>query len=113
MTSGINTRLFFEIHSSDMFSFALESMPDEHIFWRMFSLLYRSKGVLAQLVERLNGIEEVTGSNPVGSTLLLLDVERLNRKVSWRIRGTTYVHPRFNSERRRVSSWSCALFPGL
>ena len=27
-----------------------------------------SRGVLAQLVERLNGIEEVTGSNPVGST---------------------------------------------
>ena len=26
-----------------------------------------SNGVLAQLVERLNGIEEVTGSNPVGS----------------------------------------------
>ena len=26
-------------------------------------------GVLAQLVERLNGIEEVTGSNPVGSIL--------------------------------------------
>jgi hypothetical protein len=26
-------------------------------------------GVLAQLVERLNGIEEVTGSNPVGSTI--------------------------------------------
>ena len=25
-------------------------------------------GVLAQLVERLNGIEEVTGSNPVGSS---------------------------------------------
>jgi hypothetical protein len=30
-----------------------------------------SAGVLAQLVERLNGIEEVTGSNPVGSTLFL------------------------------------------
>jgi hypothetical protein len=29
-----------------------------------------SRGVLAQLVERLNGIEEVTGSNPVGSTSL-------------------------------------------
>jgi hypothetical protein len=29
-------------------------------------------GVLAQLVERLNGIEEVTGSNPVGSTFFLL-----------------------------------------
>jgi hypothetical protein len=28
-------------------------------------------GVLAQLVERLNGIEEVTGSNPVGSTTSL------------------------------------------
>ncbi len=28
-------------------------------------------GVLAQLVERLNGIEEVTGSNPVGSILHL------------------------------------------
>ena len=31
-----------------------------------------SRGVLAQLVERLNGIEEVTGSNPVGSTSPLL-----------------------------------------
>jgi hypothetical protein len=28
-------------------------------------------GVLAQLVERLNGIEEVRGSNPLGSTTLL------------------------------------------
>jgi hypothetical protein len=27
-------------------------------------------GVLAQLVERLNGIEEVRGSNPLGSTAL-------------------------------------------
>ncbi len=27
------------------------------------------KGVLAQLVERLNGIEEVRGSNPLGSKL--------------------------------------------
>ena len=27
------------------------------------------RGVLAQLVERLNGIEEVTGSNPVGSKI--------------------------------------------
>ena len=31
-----------------------------------------SVGVLAQLVERLNGIEEVTGSNPVGSSFLTL-----------------------------------------
>lgn len=27
-----------------------------------------TRGVLAQLVERLNGIEEVRGSNPLGST---------------------------------------------
>src|SRR6266478_1029281 len=37
-------------------------------FWRprstRFSLV---NGVLAQLVERLNGIEEVRGSNPLGS----------------------------------------------
>jgi hypothetical protein len=31
-----------------------------------------SNGVLAQLVERLNGIEEVRGSNPLGSKLRLL-----------------------------------------
>ncbi len=30
-------------------------------------LLFR--GVLAQLVERLNGIEEVRGSNPLGSSV--------------------------------------------
>ena len=29
-------------------------------------------GVLAQLVERLNGIEEVRGSNPLGSTSLCI-----------------------------------------
>ena len=28
-----------------------------------------SRGVLAQLVERLNGIEEVRGSNPLGSKI--------------------------------------------
>ena len=35
------------------------------------STMEASAGVLAQLVERLNGIEEVTGSNPVGSTSFL------------------------------------------
>lgn len=30
------------------------------------------RGVLAQLVERLNGIEEVRGSNPLGSTTYAL-----------------------------------------
>ena len=28
-------------------------------------------GVVAQLVERLNGIQEVRGSNPLGSTILV------------------------------------------
>ena len=35
------------------------------VFWRNFDARFR--GVLAQLVERLNGIEEVRGSNPLGS----------------------------------------------
>jgi predicted neutral ceramidase superfamily lipid hydrolase len=40
-------------------------------------------GVLAQLVERLNGIEEVTGSNPVGSSLsVLLISSQLSTAVS-------------------------------
>jgi hypothetical protein len=35
---------------------------------KIYNLKLILDGVLAQLVERLNGIEEVTGSNPVGST---------------------------------------------
>jgi hypothetical protein len=34
-------------------------------------------GVLAQLVERLNGIEEVRGSNPLGSILLNVNDSRI------------------------------------
>ena len=30
-------------------------------------------GVVAQLVERLNGIQEVRGSNPLGSTILVTE----------------------------------------
>jgi hypothetical protein len=38
-------------------------------FWHSLKHCFSwQNGVLAQLVERLNGIEEVTGSNPVGST---------------------------------------------
>jgi hypothetical protein len=45
-------------------------------------------GVLAQLVERLNGIEEVTGSNPVGSIYIccwfcLSQPRRGNRRVTF------------------------------
>ena len=35
---------------------------------KIYNLKLIPDGVLAQLVERLNGIEKVTGSNPVGST---------------------------------------------
>ncbi len=35
---------------------------------RVCALRASFSGVLAQLVERLNGIEEVRGSNPLGST---------------------------------------------
>ena len=38
-------------------------------------------GVLAQLVERLNGIEEVRGSNPLGSTISTEIVERLGMRT--------------------------------
>ena len=34
----------------------------------LFKRVPSREGVLAQLVERLNGIEEVRGSNPLGST---------------------------------------------
>ena len=34
-------------------------------------------GVVAQLVERLNGIQEVRGSNPLGSTILFLPKNRI------------------------------------
>jgi hypothetical protein len=37
-------------------------------------------GVLAQLVERLNGIEEVRGSNPLGSTSFS---SQTHPKVHW------------------------------
>lgn len=36
----------------------------------MFEPRLKSKGVLAQLVERFNGIEEVSGSTPLHSTFL-------------------------------------------
>ena len=49
-------------------------------------------GVVAQLVERLNGIQEVRGSNPLGSTIL---------------------RPQRSGERRMVSSVALAKEDGL
>jgi hypothetical protein len=48
------------------------------------------KGVLAQLVERLNGIEEVRGSNPLGSKFLGLRGLR-----QWKAAVSTYGLNRF------------------
>ena len=39
---------------------------------RGFYLFGALDGVVAQLVERLNGIQEVRGSSPLGSTILKL-----------------------------------------
>jgi hypothetical protein len=54
---------------------------------KIYNLKLIPDGVLAQLVERLNGIEEVTGSNPVGSTFPpgSLAVGRGNNPVTFRI----------------------------
>ena len=35
----------------------------------VFSALHSSRGAVAQLGERLNGIQEVVGSIPIGSTI--------------------------------------------
>ena len=54
-------------------------------------------GVLAQLVERLNGIEEVTGSNPVGSTTFL----------QWNSRQLQSFHDGFMTKRRARILFDC------
>ena len=54
-----------------------------------------SNGVLAQLVERLNGIEEVRGSNPLGSRL------RPVARSSGRLRLAGRTPPRRAGSRRR------------
>ena len=46
-------------------------------------------GVLAQLVERLNGIEEVRGSNPLGSISFIWMDLRIKAQLS------TYAHNNF------------------
>src|ERR1700730_7569913 len=49
--------------------------------WRYCPISLPHFGVLAQLVERLNGIEEVRGSNPLGSSpFLLVLYEKEDRK---------------------------------
>ena len=53
-----------------------------------FLALRQWLGLLAQLVERLNGIEEVSGSNPLGSTTFRSDVRSRNRDA-FPLEGTT------------------------
>lgn len=56
-------------------------------------------GVLAQLVERLNGIEEVRGSNPLGSTTHAL--HRFGNQIVGL--GTKHLHIDKGSGFRRAS----------
>gem|GEM_PF-2701228 len=62
---------------------AKRSLPRAPHYWE--SLTPAWKGVLAQLVERLNGIEEVRGSNPLGSTFQ--SSPKFTPKCSW---GTVF-----------------------
>ena len=50
-------------------------------------------GVLAQLVERLNGIEEVRGSSPLGSTISDGGVLRSRRFEPWFDYPAQLAHP--------------------
>ena len=47
---------------------------------RYFPFPSKKCGVLAQLVERLNGIEEVRGSIPLGSISLILNDLQLSKR---------------------------------
>ena len=49
-------------------SYSLTVLLFESSILFVFRLSFKSKGVLAQLVERFNGIEEVSGSTPLHST---------------------------------------------
>ena len=56
-------------------------------------------GVVAQLVERLNGIQEVRGSNPLGSTIL-------SQCLSLAVKSGVYSQPESNPG-------NCVFFGGL
>ena len=62
---------------------------------RAIILVCDSDGVLAQLVERLNGIEEVRGSNPLGSILRLGDenFSSTTLRASASLGEATFVEP--------------------
>src|SRR6059058_5265502 len=75
MNNGTNTRRLFGMHSSDVFSFALECMPDKIAGQAQISARIRvpfligKMGGIAQLVERLVRNEKARGSNPLTSSL--------------------------------------------
>jgi hypothetical protein len=53
----------------------------------------KALGVLAQLVERLNGIEEVRGSNPLGSKLIYADLRLRDHRSDQDKRSTDSLMP--------------------
>ena len=73
MNSGTNTRPLFGMRSSEVFSLALESMPDKIAGQVQFSAVcslpvFIVNGGIAQLVERLVRNEKARGSNPLTSS---------------------------------------------
>ena len=63
-------------------------------FVRKYRLECAGRGAIAQLGERLNGIQKVRGSNPLSSTNLLIDVRPLEIEGPFDFPG-----PRLNAER--------------
>ena len=67
----------------------------------------RHNGVLAQLVERLNGIEEVSGSNPLCSTSLKMCI-----RVLMHIFLSTRKEKRRSPAKRGVTAGPALHIPG-
>jgi hypothetical protein len=66
-------------------------------------------GVVAQLVERLNGIQEVRGSNPLGSTIQSVFECRFSSNCDWSDKnsdgaGSDCNHESYRSDNRGLSN---------
>ena len=62
---------------------AVSDCPSRVAISNQQSKICNSIGVLAQLVERLNGIEEVRGSNPLGSRISVEILDRLGMRTQF------------------------------
>ena len=79
---GVVAAAVYSSFQGCLLSLRKETEKKSTFFLRKVRYHFRSpsNGVLAQLVERLNGIEEVRGSNPLGSiSLIFRDLRSPNR----------------------------------